>query len=225
MRLNMIVEGQTEEAFVHRLLVQHLALRNVFVSVRCFETGRKQGTIYRGGISTFDKIHKDLRSWMREDKADGVRFTTMIDLYRLPTDFPGMDKARSEKAPLKKVSLLEENFGHAVNESRFIPYIQLHEFEALLFSDAQKLSSYYLQHKGPVGRLVKVERDFPSPEFINDTPENAPSKRIIKELPSYRNDKVIVGPLVAERIGLTAMRAKCGHFQQWITGLELLAPH
>jgi hypothetical protein len=58
------------------------------------------------------------------------------------------------------------------------------------------------------------------PEEIDESPDTAPSKRIIKHIPDYEGQKAQVGPLVAEEIGLTALRLKCPHFNDWITKLE-----
>jgi len=59
-----------------------------------------------------------------------------------------------------------------------------------------------------------------SPELINDGPDTAPSKRILKEIPEY--DKVGAGVLVAEKIGLEILRKKCNHFAEWLACLEQL---
>ena len=58
------------------------------------------------------------------------------------------------------------------------------------------------------------------PEEINDRPETAPSKRIIKYFSSYQNP--LHGCLVALDVGLDTMRARCPHFAQWLKKLEQL---
>jgi len=60
----------------------------------------------------------------------------MIDLYKLPMDFPGKAaNTRVPENPTPYVEALEKEFAKAINDRRFIPYIQLHEYEALLFVD------------------------------------------------------------------------------------------
>ncbi len=49
-RLHIIVEGQTEEAFVKRVLRDHLGMFNIVTDVRCVETSRNSRRIYRGGV-------------------------------------------------------------------------------------------------------------------------------------------------------------------------------
>ena len=54
-------------------------------------------------------------------------------------------------------------------------------------------------------------------------PETAPSKRLIQLYPGY--DKVLFGVLVAEQINVDGIRAKCPHFDEWVSKLEQLKPH
>lgn len=221
-RLNMIVEGQTEEAFVNRLLKPLLANRNVFVAVRCVETGRRGHKIFRGGLLNYEKAKKDITLWMKEDQGADAKFTTMFDLYRLPDNFPSAAKARQQTNINDRLKILEDSFAQSINDHRFIPYIQLHEFEALLFSDIEKLSFYYPDQKSNINKLVEQSKKFANPEHINDGPTTSPSKRIIHELNSYDGDKASAGPEVATQIGLATIRAKCPHFNFWLSQLEEL---
>lgn len=109
--------------------------------------------------------------------------------------------------------------GTGFNRMRFIPYVQMHEFEALLFSDAKALANgLRLPNDTPVRTIT---RQFRTPEEINDSEQTAPSKRI-KEL-SESHDKQRQGILISQRIGLARMRAECPHFNAWIEKLEALA--
>lgn len=82
---------------------------------------------------------------LRKMKVDGEYerhvFTTMFDLYALPDDFPGYETAKAIGEPYVRVAALETAFAEAINDGRFIPYIQLHEFEALLFAALTILQS------------------------------------------------------------------------------------
>ncbi len=120
-RLNIIVEGQTEETFVNKILRPHLSVFNVFVSARCVETGRKRGRIFRGGMISYLKAQKDIELWMKEDKGDDARFTTMFDFYRLPNDFPGFEEAKQKSDPYKKIEVIEEKLMADIASPRFIP--------------------------------------------------------------------------------------------------------
>jgi len=102
-----------------------------------------------------------------------------------------------------------------------VKFIQLHEFEAFLMVEPERLITMYPDGKTGINRLIK-EIGSTKPEEVNESPQNAPSKRIIKYLPDYEGQKAQVGPLVAEDIGLTALRSNCPHFNDWITKLERL---
>lgn len=222
MRLNIIVEGQTEETFVNKILGPHLGVVDVFASARCVETGRKRGRIFRGGMISYVKAKKDIELWMKEDKGGDVRFTTMFDFYRLPNDFPGFDEAKQKPDPYKKIEVLEENLRLDIASQRFIPYLQLHEYEALLFSAIDKFHHYYIDHQSQLNKLKRDVYGITNPELINGNPETAPSKRIIKYLPSYDGEKPSAGPIIAEHIGLQGIRSKCKHFDSWVSQLEIL---
>lgn len=94
---------------------------------------------------------------------------------------------------------------------------QLHEFEALLFSDVDVLA-----------RILRcspsdfISEFYPNPEDINDHPCTAPSKRIARACPFYQ--KTLHGPLVALDIGLSRMLECCPHFASWVDKLCNLAP-
>ena len=221
-RLHFIVEGQTEETLVNQTLRPHLERFSVWVKARCVETGRKGHVKYRGGIVSYQRARKDITLWMLEDQNADARFTTMFDLYGLPNDFPGYEEAARLQDPYQRVRVLEDSLSENVSDSRLIPYIQLHEFEALLLADPQKLDAQFNENRVGIQRLVRLANGFKSPELIDDGPDSAPSKRIAEEIPAYPRSKVSAGPITAERIGLRTLRTKCQHFDAWLGALESL---
>ena len=221
-RLHFIVEGQTEETFVNQTLHPYLATLRIWTKARCVMTSRKGGFAYRGGIGQYAQAKKDINAWISEDRNPDARFTTMFDLYGLPTDFPAYQDALREHDPYDRVRTLECALREDISDQRFIPYIQLYEFEALLFSDPQKFDSQFYDRGVGIQRLVEMASRFTSPELINDGINTAPSKRIIDEIPEYRGMKASAGPIVAEKIGLCALRLKCRHFGEWFRRLEAL---
>jgi hypothetical protein len=221
-RLNFIVEGQTEQLFVHEVLKKHLSMFEVYPYVRRIETGRNKGRMYRFGMTGYLKAKRDIINWMREDKDPHARFTTMFDLYALPSTFPKFDESIKLSDPYKRVENLEYAFHEDLNEKRFIPYIQLYEFETLLLSAPEIFSYAFPKFLKQIGRLKEMTKQFKTPEHINDKKETAPSKRIIKEIPEYADLKTTAGPLIAKQIGLKVMREKCLHFNNWIDILENL---
>jgi hypothetical protein len=220
-RLHIIAEGQTEEAFVNRLLVNHLGAFDISTDVHCVTTNRKLKK--RGGAVSYEKIKQDICLWLRQDKDPHSRFTTMLDLYALPPEFPEFEEARKKSDPYERIGFLENAFFKDIKDERFIPYFQLHEFEALILSDPNQLSGRFPEYQKEIQKLITLCSAFSSPELINDNPETAPSKRINQFIPGYKNAKVSVAPLMAEQIGLENIRGKCPHFNEWLTQLEQLS--
>jgi hypothetical protein len=157
----------------------------------------------------------------QEQRHADARFTTMVDLYRIPADFPGVQGCKRIADPLKKVEYLESQFEKEVNDRRLIPYIQLHEFESLLFSDPDAFLSAFPQSDAEIEELRRIRNVFPSPEHIDDGNETAPSKRICNVWPGYA--KTSYGVTVAKAIGLSKMRAECTHFNRWVETLSQLS--
>lgn len=222
-RLHFIVEGQTEEAFVNQILKPHLANKSVWADARCVTTSTKRNIKNRGGVTTYSHVKDDIDKWRKEDQNSDARFTTMIDLYGLPKKFQGYQEAMGFQDPYQRVDVLEDALSKDINDWRFIPYIQLHEFEALILADPQKLETQFLNHDNEIQRLIHMTKQFDSPELINQGNQTAPSKRIINEIPEYYLNKVLAVQTVARNIGLDTMRAKCKHFNQWLNKLEQLA--
>ena len=231
-RLHITAEGATEERFVKEVLSPYLGERKVWANARCVLTSKNNrlGVEYRGGwrrTSAYATVKRDICTWMKEDRNPDARFTTMFDLYALPRDFPGYAEAYRETDPYRRVYVLEKALAVDINgelsDTRFIPYIQLHEFEALILSDPKQLDWEFLEHDRPIQRLVDmVANEGGNPELIDDGENTAPSKRIIAEIAEYGGNKATSGPLVAGKIGMPRLRERCQHFAEWIDGLVRL---
>ena len=219
-RLNITAEGQTEEAFVKQTLSKYLGDFNLSTDVRCVLTSKDKRKHYRGGLISYSKAKKDIQAWLKEDNHSETRFTTMFDLYSLPSDFPGFDASKKILDPYKKVIYLESEFEKDINDFRFIPYIQLHEFEGLLFSDLNIYKEGFDDDEFlDYDYLVETVNEFDNPEMINDGKDTAPSKRLENKI-FKRYDKVVYGSLIAELIGLDKIRTKCSGFDVWIKKLS-----
>ena len=208
-RLHIIAEGQTEEEFVNTILTDHLGYFNISTDVHCITTKRTRTSLHRGGLVSYQKAKRDITLWLEQDKHPEARFTTMFDLYALPNDFPEFEEAQKRPDPYQKVKHLENALFDDISYSCFIPYIQLHEFEALILSDPIKLEERFPDYQSKVQQLVSLCQTFDSPELINDGQQTAPSKRIIQAIPRYKGAKESVAPLIAKKIGLETIRQKC----------------
>ncbi len=222
--LNIIVEGNSEEAFVNDVLVKHFASLNIFISARKIKTGwdKLNNKPAKGGLLKYIKFRNDVLRWIESDRNQPqFWYTSMLDLYAFPKDdlSPYKDNIQLISDPYTKIVSLETAIAQDINHPKFIPYVQLHEFEAFLLVNPDKLITMYPNEQTGINRL-KGEIENKKPEEINESIQTAPSKRIIKYLPDYEGQKAQVGPLVAEEIGLTALRLNCPHFNDWITKLE-----
>ena len=132
-RLYLTVEGQTEAAFATGVLTLHLADFDVFLSPPRF-TGlhrRRRGRIPQGGLlHTFGHALADMRIWLREDQSPDARFSMMVDLYSLPHDFPGYEAGMSMPSGREQATALEQSLSALIGDPRFVPYLQVHEYEA-----------------------------------------------------------------------------------------------
>lgn len=222
-RLYLFAEGQTEQTFADNILKPHLAQHGVFVqNPVLIAHARKKGKAHRGGGRKYELMKNDILRFLKLEKGANVFFTTMIDLYAIAPEFPGLPEAEKlRQNPTQRVEFLENSFAADIDDLRFIPYIQLHEYEAYLFSDPTCFEFLYDNSSDKVASLQAIA-DRETPELINDGPDTAPSKRIIAQFPAYKKAKVVDGSQLAELIGLGVIRGRCPHFNRWLTRLESL---
>jgi len=218
-RVYLVVEGPTEESFVNRVLAPALWSRQVYVHpVIIGPPGHK------GGNPKYSRVKKDVLKQLKQDRS--ACCSTFLDFYGLGADFPGMP-APANLQPFDKVLRIEQAVKADIvadvpdlrADVRFFPYIQLHEYEGLLFSDppsfAAGIAQPHLAH-----RFQKIRDGFATPEDINDNPNTAPSKQVLNVHPAYR--KVLDGTLAAQAVGIAKMQQECPHFRRWFERLEAL---
>ncbi|MCM1140315.1 MAG: DUF4276 family protein [Muribaculum sp.] len=226
-QLHILCEGPTEATFASKVLAPYLRSFSIYVKPINLCTSKKKGAY--GGVTNYTKIVNDLNpifAGTRNSANETHIVTTMLDLYAIPTDMPGYEIASHCRNPYDRVACLEQAFAEDVNNRFFIPYIQLHEFEALLFSDISKLAIAYPEAQQEIDQL-KAETDRigdGNPELINHGVNTAPSKRIIKCLAAkYNYDKVRSGASVASQITLPVILSRCAHFREWIERIIALS--
>jgi hypothetical protein len=221
-RLYLFAEGQTEQTFADSVLRPHLSGHGVYLHKPVLiASARRKGRIFRGGGRKYLPMKNDILRFLKQEKGPDVLFTTMIDLYAIAADLPGFAGAEKLRGtPTKRVEYLEEAFGQDIGDSRFLPFIQLHEFETYLFVEPRQFESFYENCEKQVNHLQGIRDAHATPEMIDDNPNSAPSKRIVSQFPDYEDAKPVVGPRVAELIGVDAIRAACPHFHSWLVRLE-----
>ncbi len=209
-RLFVVVEGQTEEAFVKELLVPHFNKNGIF-DVRPILIHTSKG--HKGGFVNYGHLKNDLLRLLKSQGPDVV-VTTFVDFFRCP-ELPGQAEIDALQSHRQKVEEMEKAIADDINDRRFLPYIQLHEFEALLFSSVNGFEAYFDDRI--TAKIRQITDTFDNPEDINSSAETAPSKRLLSIIPDY--DKVIYGNIVALEIGLPVMLERCPRFRNWIDTL------
>jgi Domain of unknown function (DUF4276) len=213
-----VVEGVTEQTFIRDVLSPWLwdKSRIELVASAAGKPGKKGGNNY-------PKIKRDIVNHLKNPHF--VAVTTFFDFYGMPTNWPGRKEARKkshENKPLTVEEAVRKDIGSELGDeliAKLIPYIQMHEFEALLFSEPTALSEV-IRKEDSKERLLEIREAFRNPEEINDSPQTAPSKRIESIFPFYR--KPLHGVLAAKEITIEKMQSECPHFNQWVTSLGSL---
>lgn len=214
-RILILVEGATEEQFIIHVLAPYFETQEKYLIPVVMATKRVPGLPHlKGGVSTYGKMKRNILHLCRDSNA--ICVTTMIDYYGIPHDFPGIETLPHGPAP-EKVQHLETALARDISNTRFVPYLALHEFEALLFADPNSMCKLFARND-ILDALYRIRSAFVSPEGINDT--EPPSKRIEALIGAY--DKPYFGALIALEIGLERIRAECPHFNDWLTTLEHL---
>ncbi len=223
-RLIVAVEGSTEDNFVRRILQPHLWSYGIAVSstivgkAKAAARGNK-GKGARGG-GCYSDWERDIRNCLKDNPSRDFRLTTLFDLYGLPDDFPGRDRIASDRSQADRCDRLEQVMGKRIDDWRFIPYLQLHEFEALVMACLPDLETIY-DAPDQLAGLARLQAEVASlqPEEINNSKETSPSHRLERLIPDYR--KKLHGPDAIEKAGLAHVRSRCPRFDNWLTGLEM----
>jgi hypothetical protein len=214
-KVHILVEGQTEETFIRDILAPHFLERDAYLIATLATTKRVTGgPHFKGGIVSYRKLKGDVLRLLGDTSAAVV--TTMIDFYGLPDDFPGRNTMPAVSC-YERVAYLEKEFSKDIGDRRFLPYLALHEYEAMLFV-APEFIADALSDMAAREELNAVRAQFGSPEEIDDHPATCPSRRITSALPQYR--KALHGPLIAHKIGIARIRNECRHFDRWFKELE-----
>jgi len=220
--LFVIVEGKTEQEFVTHVLRPHLVTHDVWATPIGVTTKRdpKTGEKLKQGGGQWSQWLKDIKRSLRS-KEPGLRVTSMFDFYGLPHDFPQGDGSVAKLDPVDRVESLERAMGDAVDDRRFIPYLQRHEFESLVLGGLDHLREQLPDEDARVGLdALRGEIEGMNPEDVNDGKATAPSKRLCRHVPGY--NKALHGTLVTQRVGVDELKRTCKRFGAWVEKLEAL---
>lgn len=214
-RIIIICEGQTEQEFCNTLLQPHFNNQNITLQAPLIKKTM-------GGIANWTVLKREIETYLRREKD--VLVTTLIDYYGIKDShgFPLWAEKQAIADKNQRLDELEAAMQANVDENlrpRFVPYLQLHEFEGLLFSDKQAFYTTFNEDElAGEDELEQTFADFNNPEMINDGVETSPSHRLERIISGY--DKVVYGCCLAEAIGLNKMRQKSPRFDNWLKRLE-----
>ena len=204
--IGVVCEGQTETDFMKQLNKKYF--NKINISLKPVGINEEQKNI-EGNISiarVVDFLHKHSNMYNI--------LTTFIDFYRL------------KNKDNKKVSELEEEIkkefykDNKYKNKNLIPYIQMHETEALWFSDINAIIQVKNANKQQQEGLSKIIEKYKNPEDINDSYETAPSKRLENIFGDY--SKVIDGKGISNKISINIFIEKCPRFSKWVNKITNL---
>lgn len=219
----ILTEGQSEEKLLKTIVEPMLWQYNIFIKPFCMKTSRDQ----KGGAVNYDRLLKNARNILNQDKS--CYLTTFFDFYKLDNTFPNYLEMQKMSDIYQKITCLEQGLKtELVNKlecrsERFIPYIQPHELEALLFSNVSVFDSVNHQWHSHIAQLQAICDNYENPEYINDGIMTAPSKRLDNILTNPKYKKTTHAPLIAEQIGLPTIETACPHFCSWLNQLRQLS--
>lgn len=203
-RLVFLVEGNSELVFVHQFVIPYLyglGFQNP-INAQTIITNRKQHK--KGGVVNYDYLKNDLKRIIAQGN---VIVTTLIDFFKLPPSFPNYTTDAQYISDIEQGIL--EDFEHNPD---LIPYIQKHEFEALMFSKIDGFEIVIDDDK-KLQKIRDIIAEFPNPEDINSSPQKAPSKRL-KSIFNY--EKVEDSELIFGMLDLQIILDKCPRFKNWL---------
>ena len=201
-----IAEGATEVQFIENSLRLYFAEKNIY-DIRAFNMG---------GSNSYSRYHNDVSTFLKRE--NDIIVTSLIDFFRLQTDFPGYDAAKKLNGGARQIEFIESKISEKINHPRFVPYIQLHEFEGLLFTDMKGFNQIPGCDAKSLTALKLIVDGYANPELINDGYETAPSKRLKRIIAGY--NKPLYGAYIALENGLASIINKCPRFKAWLIKLE-----
>ncbi len=215
--VHAVVEGKTEQTFIEKVLKGYLAAKNIFITAsQISKPGQK------GGDVKYSRAEKDIGHFLKQ--RPDIYITQFFDYYGLK-EWPNKEQinrqSHTEIAQLLNdgaLQALRGKFPDINVDERYIPFMAMHEFEALLFSDVAILAEAINVEANVIQTILDQCGE---PETINNSRETAPSKRL-DALKVGKFKKTVEGIAIAEQIGIDAIRKQCPLFNEWLNKLEAL---
>jgi hypothetical protein len=210
----IICEGPSEEEFVNKILRPYFNSHQIY-DVRPILMTTSKGQ--KGGDVKYDRLKFNIDKLLISEQD--ILVTTLIDFFRLKTDFPKYNEAQQMPNKIKRVDFLESALATAINHPRFVPYIQLHEFEGLLFAAKDGFEFLPDLKQANLNSLLLAVEEKENPEELNDGELTAPSKRLEQLIPGFDKNKPFYGGLIAEVNTINPVLDRCLRFKTWVETL------
>ncbi len=217
----VLCEGDSEREFCNSVVAEHMRAHGVWVrGTLAGKPNKKQG-----GILRWEKCRREILVLGQQRSEHHV--AVLVDYYAMPLCWPGREGAPStpvEERGTYVESCLREDLQSELG-TQFIPCVQLHEFESLIFVDPE-ISARYIaggsgqsSHRTIADQLAGIRNGFQGRvERINDSPVTAPSKQIKGIVPGY--DKMAWGVTAVREVGVDTLRQGCPWLDRWLGCLE-----
>lgn len=193
--VSVVCEGQTEVDFIKKLNKKYFNAKLISLKpIAINKTNAMNGNVSMDRLIHFIK------------RAPEVIITTFIDYYGF--------KGEREEGYLE----LEERIRELSGKEHIIAYIQLHETEALWFTNINAIKEVKNANASQIQALEDIVRIYSNPEDINNSRETAPSKRLETIFSDYK--KIRDGNAIADKISIEEMKEKCPHFSNWLDMIE-----
>ena len=219
----VVCEGQTEREFCRKVVAPYLASSGIALAGTL--VGKPQRK--RGGVRPWPVYRAELLRLAKE-RADR-HVAVLVGYCAMPDSWPGRNDATSRPASQRGIHVENQLEAELRDElaGRFHPCVQLHEFESLLFVDtAATARSIAVAGGGAGSRTVArcmsaIKAEYGGlVEQINDSPEKAPSKRLLSLVPGY--DKVAWGVTAAAATSIPVLAAGCPWLDRWLNRVQSL---
>jgi len=202
-RVCILCEGQTEKAFVDECLAPLLQTSSIYIHAE----------LLGGNVST-QRIARFVRGSIKSVQY----ITTFVDFY----GFKNNNATSREALESEILTAVQALFKNQDITQQFRPYVQMYEFEGLLFTDVNEFEWVQDAWNDEKHQQLQIIRDeFENPETINNSKETAPSKRL-EAIFGKQYCKVEHGPIIADSIGVQRIREACPNFHEWLSWLESL---
>lgn len=218
--LYIIVEGPTELEFINRILIPYFNSKGITSHIQGIPIWISGGGHGFNNIKHFENTIKPVLNYNNEPFI-----TTLIDYFKLnsETKLPGFLESLNMSSTDKKLEYLENKLNDVVQKIKlynyFIPYIQKHEMETLMFANPE--DGFSLENDKIKKAIIEVCKQYPNVEDINGSELGAPSKRLEAIYKSNNKiyDKIIDGIDIIEFSGIENVIEKCPRFKNWIKNI------